>query len=202
LDAALLVESKAEYGVDLLGPTRADYRWQARAGQGFAAGDFKIDWRSRQATCPAGKTSLSWSDAIDNRTNEVIKIKFSSRDCRRCELLSKCVRSKKKYPRRTLTVRREAQYQALQAARKREESEAFDKEYDRRAGIEGTISRGVRTSRLRRTPYTGMERTHLGHILTGLGLNFLRLGEWFMDMPVARTRRTTFEKLMTVAMAA
>jgi transposase len=202
LDAALLVESKVQYRVDLLGPTRADYRWQARAGEGFAAGDFQLDWHSRQATCPAGKTSLSWSDAIDNRTNQVIKIKFSSRDCRRCELVSKCVRSKKKYPRRTLTVRREAQYLALQAARKREAGEAFDKEYDRRAGIEGTISRGVRTSRLRRTPYTGIDRTHLGHILTGLGLNFLRLGEWFMGMPVARTRRTPFEKLMKVAMAA
>jgi hypothetical protein len=47
-----------------------------------------------------------------------------------------------------------------------------------------------------------MERTHLGHILTGLGLNFLRLGEWFMGMPVARTRRTPFEKLMKVTIAA
>jgi transposase len=166
LDAALLTESKVAYKVaykvDLLGPTRADYRWQARAAEGFAAGDFQIDWDSRQATCPAGKTSLSWSDAIDNRTidnrtNEVIKIKFSGRDCRRCELLSKCVRSSSKYPRRTLTVRREAQYQALQAARQRERSKVFKQEYYRRAGIEGTISRGVRTSRLRRTPYIGME---------------------------------------------
>jgi hypothetical protein len=47
-----------------------------------------------------------------------------------------------------------------------------------------------------------MERTHLGHILTGLGLNFLRLGEWFMEVPIAKTRRTTFEKFMAVAMAA
>lgn len=202
LDADLLVQSEAEYGVDLLGPTRADYRWQARAAEGFAAGDFQLDWHSRQATCPAGKTSLSWTDAIDDRTNQVIKIKFSSRDCRRCELLSKCVHSQKKYPRRTLTVRREAQYLALQAARQREESKTFNKEYARRSGIEGTISRGVRTSRLRNTPYKGMDRTHLGHILTGLGLNFLRLGEWFMEVPVAKTRRTPFEKLTKMTMAA
>jgi transposase len=43
LDAALIAESAEQYGVDLLGPPRADHRWQAREGQGFAAGDFVID---------------------------------------------------------------------------------------------------------------------------------------------------------------
>jgi transposase len=202
LDAALLVESKADYDVDLLGPTRADHHWQARAGEGFAAGNFELDWERREARCPAGKTSLSWSDAVDRRSNQVIKIKFSSRDCRRCALLSKCVRSQKKYPRRTLTVRRAAAYQALQAARAREASAAFAAEYDRRAGIEGTISRGVRTLHLRQTPYIGRARTRLGHILTGVALNFLRLGEWFMETPVAKTRRAPFQKLMAPALAA
>lgn len=202
LDASLLVESQEEYGVDLLGPMRADYHWQAHEAKGFAAGDFAIEWRLEQATCPAGNKSISWSEAIDNRKNGVVKIKFSSKDCRRCEYLLQCTRSQKRSPRRTLTVRREAQHQALQAARQRELSEAFDKEYDRRAGIEGTISRGVRTSRLRRTPYIGMKRTHLGHVLTGVGLNFLRLSEWFMEIPSAKTRHTPFEKLMVVALAA
>jgi len=103
-----------------------------------------------------------------------------------------------------LTVRREAHYQALQAGRQRERTKEFSQEYARRAGIEGTItiSRGVRTTRLRRTPYIGMERTHLGHVLMGLGLNFLRLGEWLMEVPSAKTRHTPFEKLMTVAVAA
>jgi len=43
LDAALLVTSQADYGVALLGPTRGDYRWQARAGEGFDAQHFRID---------------------------------------------------------------------------------------------------------------------------------------------------------------
>ena len=105
-------------------------------------------------------------------------------------------------PRRTLTVRRAAAYQALQAARAREASAEFIAEYDRRAGIEGTISRGVRTLRLRQTPYIGRARTRLGHILTGVALNFLRLGEWFMETPVAKTRRAPFQKLMAPALAA
>jgi transposase len=37
LDAELLVESRDVCGVDLLGPTPADYHWQARQGTGFAA---------------------------------------------------------------------------------------------------------------------------------------------------------------------
>ena len=44
LDAELLVRSKQDYGVALLGPTRADYKWQARAATGFDAGSFRVDW--------------------------------------------------------------------------------------------------------------------------------------------------------------
>lgn len=95
-----------------------------------------------------------------------------------------------------LTIRREQQQQALQAARQRERTKAFQKEYDRRAGIEATIARGVRTSRLRRTPYIGLERTHLGHLLTAVGLNWLRLGERFLEIPRAKTRRSPFTRLM------
>ena len=35
LDAELLATSQREYGVDLLGPTRPDYKWQAQAAQGL-----------------------------------------------------------------------------------------------------------------------------------------------------------------------
>jgi transposase len=164
-----------------LGPTRLDYHWQAQAGAGFDAQHFQIDGARQHATCPAGKTSISWTPAIDNRKNAVMKVKFSSKDCRRCDYVAQCIRSKKRYARRTLTIRPERQYQALQAARQREATEAFQAEYTRRAGIEGTISRGTRSTRLRRTRYIGLARVHLGHVLTATGLNVLRLGEWFLE---------------------
>ena len=81
VDAELLVTSRREYGVDLIGPTRPDYRWQSKAGEGFAARDFTIDWERQQATCPEGRTSVSWTPAVDRGHNEVIKIKFSAKDC-------------------------------------------------------------------------------------------------------------------------
>lgn len=202
LDAELLSVSQAEYGVDLFGPTRADYHWQSRAQQGFAAHNFQLDWEQQQAICPAGKTSLSWSPAVDRGHNAVMKIKFSRKDCGPCVHLTQCVRSKKRYPRRTLTVRVEPHYEALQAARAREATPAFREEYHRRAGIEGTLSRGVRTSRLRRSPYRGLARTHLGHLLVAAGINFLRLGEWFAGIARPKTRYTPFMRLMTGTLAA
>jgi len=202
LDADLLVDSRRDYGVDLLGPTRLDYHWQARAGAGFDAQHFQIDWDQHQASCPAGKTSISWTPTVDNRGNAVIKVKFSSKDCRRCDHVAQCVRSKKRDPRRTLTIRPQPQYQALQAARQREGTEAFQAEYARRAGIEGTISRGVRGARLRRTRYVGLPRVHLGHLLTAAGLNVLRLGEWFLETSPAKTRRSPFARLMADGAAA
>jgi transposase len=202
LDADLLVDSRRDYGVDLLGPTRLDYHWQAREGAGFDAQHFQIDWDQHEASCPAGQTSISWTPAVDNRGNAVIKVKFSSKDCRRCDYVAQCVRSKKRYPRRTLTIRPQPQYQALQTARQREATEAFQAEYARRAGIEGTISRGVRGARLRRTRYVGLPRVHLGHLLTAAGLNVLRLGEWFLETARAKTRATPLARLLAHAPAA
>jgi hypothetical protein len=44
--------------VDLLGPTRMDYHWQAREGVGFDAQHFSIDGDRQQASCPAGKAGI------------------------------------------------------------------------------------------------------------------------------------------------
>jgi hypothetical protein len=74
LDAQLLVESRDDYGIDLLGTTRLDYHWQAREGAGFDAQHFQVDWDQQRATCPAGKRSISWTPAVDNRGNAVIKV--------------------------------------------------------------------------------------------------------------------------------
>jgi transposase len=202
LDASLLVASRTEYGVDRFGPPHHDYHWQARTGEGFDAQHFAIDWQKEQATCPAGRTSLSWTPAVDHRDTEVIKIKFSYTDCGAGEFRSRCIRSAKDYQRRTLTIRPQEEYEALRAARAREHAPEFAPTYAKRAGIEGTISRGIRTCAMRRTAYIGLAKAHLGHILTGAALNFLRLGEWLMEIPPAKTHCCSFAALMAGATAA
>jgi transposase len=198
LDAELFAAIPREYGVDLVGPTRPDVKWQAQARQGFAAADFTVDWERRQAACPAGRTSSSWTPAVDHRKNQVIKIKFSETHCTPCPNRAQCIspQAQRKFPRRSLTIRPEAQYHALRAARQRERSPAFAALYGLRAGVEGTISQAVRVYRLRRTRYIGLAKTHLGHILTAVAVNLLRIGAWLAGVPRAKTRHSAFVTLM------
>ncbi len=196
LDAALLVSSRREYGVDLVGPTRRDYHWQAQERTGFALEHFRIDWDKQQAICPEGHTSNSWTPAVDRRDNQVIKVKFSGRDCRRCPSRELCTRSQKKHPRRTITIRTREEFAALLAARQRVRTGEYAATYAKRAGCEGTLSRGVRRCRLRRTRYVGQERVHLGHLLTATGRNAVRLGEWLAGTPRAKARSSPFATLM------
>ena len=140
ITAPILVSSQQHYGIEVIGPGRPDVKWQANTDDGIDVSQFRLDWDQQQATCPQGHTSISWTPAIDHRKNEVIKIKFSTKDCGVCPLLTHCTRSEKKYKRRTLTVRPQAQHEALQAARRRPQTSAFAKEYALREGIEATIS--------------------------------------------------------------
>ncbi len=168
LDAALLVESQRDYAVKLLGPTRRDQRWQARAVEGFGSEHFAVDFAKQVAICPAGHTSIQWDPQIDNRGNDSIYIRFSPKDCGSCPSRPKCTKSQAKHPRRSLAIRPQAQYAALQQRRVDEEGKAYAQEYARRAGIEGTISQGVRRAGMRRSRYIGLAKTHLGHVLTAV----------------------------------
>lgn len=139
---------------------------------------FRIDWEHQQAICPEGHTSSSWTPAIDNRTNEVIKIRFSTTDCRTC-------------PRE--------QHEALQAARRREQTPAFAKLYARREGIEATISQGVRAFDLRRSRYIGFDKTHFQHVSIAAAINVVRIVAWLDgDLP-APTRVSAFQRLCSTA---
>ena len=67
------------------------------------------------------------------------EIKLSTKDCGACPSRTRCIHSIKKYQRRTLTVRPKEAYEALQAARQRENTAEFVATYAKRAGIEGTL---------------------------------------------------------------
>jgi len=189
VDAKLLVESQQEYQIELVGPTRRNHQWQASQQLGFDADHFLIDWEAEQATCPEGHTSSSWTPAIDNRTNEVIKIKFSTKDCQVCPSLRLCTQSVR-HIRRTVTIRPKEQYDALLARRQQETTQDFKKLYAIRAGVEGTISQGVRAMGLRRSRYIGQNKTHLQHVATAAAMNLVRLDRWLNGIPHARTRHS------------
>lgn len=139
-DSKLLVVSWQQYGVDLVGPPRRDQHWQAQASEGFAADQITIDWDRGLASCAAGRTSQDWRPAIDGRDDHVVKICFASTDCGPCTHRAACTTSASH--RRTVTIRLRAQYEALHVARQREGTREHCRDYDQRAGIEGTLSYG------------------------------------------------------------
>lgn len=178
--------------VELCGPPRQDSAWQARAGEGFAAANFSFDWERQQARCPAGQLSSSWDNAIDSKGKEQVKIKFAVTTCRPCDHREQCT----KIDRRILTIRPEAEFRALEEARQRVHTKPYAKLYAQRAGVEGTISQTVRQSGLRQARYIGLAKTHLQFLLTAAATNIVRLINWVNDVPLARTRRSAFVKLM------
>jgi Transposase DDE domain len=107
VDANLLVTSQKRFGIDLVGPTRGDHKWQARKPPGFDASHFQLDWDKQQAVCPEGQVSMGWMEAYDG-DRAVIKVKFSYALCRRCPSHDLCTKS----GRRTLTLRPRAEYDA------------------------------------------------------------------------------------------
>ena len=196
LDAELLVTSRSEFGVHLLGPTRHDHRWQARAAAGFGLEHFTIDWERHHAICPQGHVSSEWTPRIDNRGNDSIYIRFPPSACGPCPSRNLCTRSRTKYPRRSIAIRPHEQYEALRGRRAQEVTRDYAHEYARRAGIERTISQGVRRCGMRHSRYRGLARTHLGHVLTAAALNFVRVAEWLAGTPRARTRHSAFARLL------
>ncbi|MDN5698042.1 MAG: IS1182 family transposase, partial [Rubrobacter sp.] len=187
MDSKLLLESRDRYKVELLGPLRQNYQWQARQGGGFELADFEIDWETLVATCPEGQKSSSWRSMERRGKKLALKISFSRRVCGACPSRDLCISSSRsstdgRNPRRELTVDSRERYEALKIARQREYTSEYAREYAHRGGIEGTVSRGVRTHGLRRTRYRGLQRVHLGHALTAAAMNFARVGEWWRGL--------------------
>lgn len=151
INADVLVEAQARFGIEIISPAHPDVKWQANTDQGIDASQFVIDWKRKQATCPQGQTSVSWTPTVDTRQHEVIKIRFSTKDCQRCPGVALCTSSKSRAPRRLLSVRPQEQYEALQAVRKAQATKEFSQQYALRSGIEATLSQGVRAFGLRRS---------------------------------------------------
>jgi transposase len=188
--AGHMADSRRKYGIDLLGPIVEEPSWQAKAGKGFAVSDFKIDWENKRAICPEGKVSGRWQPARAVYGMEIVYIDFLKRDCSLCPSISDCTKAKTQ--RRTITVNAQPYHEALQEARSRQQTPDFKKQYQARAGIEGTISQAVRVAGLRKARYRGLIKTRLQHYATAAAINILRLGAWWLGPPREQTRLSPF----------
>ena len=85
--------------------------------------------------------------------------------------------------------------EALAAARARQATEAGQRLYALRQGIEATFSQGVHAFGLRRARYRGLAMTRLQHVATAAALNLDRVAAWMRGRPLAPTRRSRFAAL-------
>ena len=123
----------------------------------------------------------------------MIRVKFPRKTCQECQFRHLCTRSKNEP--RELTLRLKEEHLAIVKRRKQQQTKRWLKQYSCRAGIEGTISQGVRGFGWRDSRYLGLNKVHLQYLLTATAMNAFRLFAWFEGVPLAKTRVSSFAKL-------
>lgn len=174
----LLVGSRADFGIDLVGPPRANPTWQTQVKGAHTKEQFTIDWTQRVVHCPQGVASASWYDCLGEEGKPYHRVRFPKPACSTCHARVLC----------TL---------ARQAPRQLSLHPEGWKLYARRADIEGTLSQAVRAFGLRRTRYRGLAKTSLQHVATAVAMNVERVTAWLTGQPREKTRTSRFARLAT-----
>jgi transposase len=193
ISAALLVESQDQQGITLRGPTRPTQGWQAQVEGGYTIDQFEINWVQQRVRCPQGKWSVAWWDQSTRARSRPIFVEFALEDCQACPARSLCTRAQQQG--RRVGLPPQDQYEALRAAQTWYGSEEGKQGYKQRAGVEGTLSQGVRGFGLRCARYRGLEKTHLQHVATAAAINVDRIVAWLDERPRAKTRTSRFAAL-------
>ncbi len=197
VDAGLLVRSQRDHGISLEGPVRAMPHRPTEAEQAYEQRHFTIDWERQQVTCPQGKTSVTWRAGRDEVGAPRITAVFSRTDCGACAVRDLCTTARE--ARRSVYFHPRPEYEALNAARARMHDPAWKDRYRVRAGVEGTLSQGVRAFGMRRSRYIGLAKTGLQQACTAAAMNASRAVQWLAGTARAKTRITRFAALAQAA---
>jgi transposase len=162
----------AELGIELVGPLKQEGGWQHETGYGVSA--FQVDWQKQQARCPQGHLSQNWCPGRHNRGEEVIRVSFSAVICHACPVKELCTKREKNKG-RILTLSPQPIHEARERRRAEQRDTSFLKRYALRAGIEGSLSEGIRSHGLRRARYRGQSKTQLQSIAIAAAINLVRI---------------------------
>src|SRR5262245_37839928 len=142
ISSDLLVSSREEQDIVLRGPTRPSQGWQTQVEGAYTVEQFAVDWGQQQVGCPQGKWAASWHERVEPDGTPCIIASFSRQDCQACPARPLCTQAQQQG--RRLRLPPQDQYEALTAARAWYASEEGSERYKQRAGVEGTLSQGVR----------------------------------------------------------
>ena len=174
-------------------------RAQARAGRPRSKGRIpssSLRWIGTSSRCAAPKATCrprGGSTAVGQGSRPII-VAFDKQDVRGVSRTGRAVpvpstRADGCGCRPRTSTRR------WQAAQTWSASEEGQQRYQRRAGVEGTLSQGVRAFGLRRTRYWGVAKTHLQHVAIAAAINIDRIVAWLDERPRAMTRISRFAAL-------
>ena len=191
VDAELLVSSQQDYGIKLVGPVLSDNSWQAKAGKGFDAAHFQIDWQANCATCPQGQQSARWTPLSDP---ERIEIVFARDDLRDVPVPHGV------YPLsddRSRAARASARCPGSLAGASitNKKRHHFGSAIRHEQALRPPFHKAVRGMGMRRARYDGLHKTHLQHVLTAVAINLVRIDAVLTQTPRGTTRQLQFRAL-------
>jgi transposase len=195
--AETVLRSQQDRQIAIVASMRRNPSWQARAGEGYGAAAFHIDWEQHRVTCPQDKINVSWSVHEDLSHHLVASIRFARDDCFSYAARQLCTCSHKQG--RHLAARLQDRFELLLHQRQAEETEDWQTHYHRRAGIEGAFSQEVRCCQMRRSRYRGLAKTQIQQVASAAALNLLRLSAWFAGHTPRPTRHSALAKLARTA---
>ena len=129
---------------------------------------------------------MVWMERADRHGHATVHMQCSRPVCAACATRAACTRSATEP--RPLRLREREHDAVLQAARARQQTDAFKKASARRAGVEGTIAQGTRTGERRRSRDMGFVKTRLLHVWLAAAIHFTRAAAGLRARPRARTR--------------
>ena len=131
--------------------------------------------------CPPDFDHLQW--VLDTDAGRpFVRVRSSDNDFGFCASRSSRTRAKRPRARRFGFLPRQS-YEAQWAAQAWYSSNEGRRQHARRAGVEGTVSQGVRAFGRRRSRYRGLAKTHLQNVAVASAINLDRLVAWLDGWP-------------------
>ncbi|MDQ0905238.1 hypothetical protein QFZ22_001223 [Streptomyces canus] len=184
---AVLFLAATEQGMELLGPPPHDSSPRSRQNQGCPR---RLHPRPghRERRLPRGNRSFEWWEQKHHRNGTpVLEVFLSAGHCRPCPKQTQCTKPPAGRRGRGITFLPRERHDALEAARQAQ----WRVRCAIRAGVEGSVSRAVRVTGMRRTRYRNVPTTRLGHVFAAAALNIIRIDRWLTGTPLGASRTPT-----------